>query len=75
MFGNLGPVEGVFAVVIFAAAWVLPLLLAIWFIRTVGAMAAAQRAIAEQLRIIAASLKDGAHTRITQGSLRQTGDQ
>ena len=65
MFANLGAGEGAIVLVLFCVAWILPFALAIWLIRTINAIATAQRDIAAQLRIIAQSFKDSSHTRVT----------
>ena len=40
-------------IAIMIASWVIPLILLIWLIRSVNAMVAAQRQIAEHLKLIA----------------------
>ncbi len=53
MFANAA--SGGMVVIWFAfmiIAWMVPLFLFVWFIRTLNAMLAAQREIAEQLRIM-----------------------
>ena len=54
MFGHLDPSGGFFVwILVMIITWATPLILLVWLIRSVNAMVAAQRQIAEQLRIIA----------------------
>ena len=57
MFGQLAPGAGMAAwLVIMVITWAIPLLLLVWLIRSVNAMVAAQKQIAEQLAIIARAM-------------------
>jgi len=53
-FGNVG----FFQIIPFLLIWLLPLFLAVWFIRTVTSMAASLREIAERLATLERAIRD-----------------
>ena len=54
-FGNIGGMEMLFVLVL---AWGIPLALLVWFVRTLSAMAASLRDIADRLATLERSLRD-----------------
>jgi hypothetical protein len=52
MVGNLGMMEGSFVIILSLLVWLVPIVLAVWLIRTVAAMATAQREIVRRLASI-----------------------
>lgn len=52
MLGNIGAGGALLSVIFVVVAWGIPLLLALWFIRTFSAMAESQRDIANRLASI-----------------------
>ena len=57
MFGQSAGSGFAWWILLTIATWAMPLLLLVWLIRSVNAMVAAQRQIAEHLAIIAADLR------------------
>lgn len=57
---NFGP--GPFELVFFVLPWALPFILLVWFIRTVAAIAASLRDIAERLTTIERAIRDVSHS-------------
>lgn len=55
---NLG--DNAFIILMYVLTWLVPIVLAVWFIRTLTAMAQAQREIAERLAGIETSLRANA---------------
>jgi hypothetical protein len=53
-FGNVGSLEVVFVLMV----WALPLALLVWFIRTLAAMAASLRDIADRLGSLGRAIRD-----------------
>ena len=52
MLGNVGVGGALMSVILVVIAWGIPLLIALWFIRTFSAMAESQRDIANRLASI-----------------------
>ena len=60
-FGNIGPIELLFVLLV----WGVPLLLLVWFVRTLAAMAASLRDIADRMGSVEHAIQ--------QASLRRDG--
>ena len=54
-FGNIGGMEMLFVLVL---AWGIPLALLVWFVRTLSAMAASLRHIADRLGSLERTMRD-----------------
>jgi hypothetical protein len=59
-FGNIGFAELAFALLL----WALPLLLLVWFVRTLARMAASLRDIAERLSALERAVRDSSTHRV-----------
>lgn len=53
MFGHMTLIDFLLSALMVLVVWGIPISIAVWFIRTVNAIAAVQRAMLEQLRVIA----------------------